>query len=369
MSDRVSSLQDSFSWLLTPISWCYAGIMRFRAMMYRNRLLPVWEPEVLTVSVGNIGWGGSGKTPLAGWLLEWAIAKGLEPMLLTRGYKAKPVVYPYLVKKGALPEEAGDEPLMLARAYPEARIIVDPVRRRSGRLGIRRYNPGLIVLDDGFQHMAVHRHVNLVLLRPEDLTEQWDRVIPRGSWREPKKALERADAFLIKTGPKGFEQLRPHIDKLLVRFRKPVFSFQVVPVGVANVLTGESRENFTEGRYILVSGTGDPRAIMQSARHLTGSTPAKHLIYPDHHAYAKSDVLDMQATAKRLECEFILCTPKDAVKLGPMCTPEFWQFELRMAFGPSTIGAKTPFNIWWKGRYESEYLRRVAPGKRKESNG
>jgi len=368
MPDRVTSLQDSLSWLLTPLSWGYGAIMRLRAWLYRNRLLYVWEPEVLTVSVGNIGWGGSGKTPLAGWLLDWAAKKGMGALLLTRGYKAKPVAYPYLVKKGALAEEAGDEPLLLAREHPDARVVVDPVRTRGGRFGIRRFNPGLVVLDDGFQHMAVHRHVNLVLLRPDDLVEQWGRVIPRGSWREPESALKRADAFLVKTGPEGFQRLRPHIDKLLGRFHKPVFSFQVVPVGVINVLSGESNKDFEGGRYILVSGTGDPEAILRSARRLLGSAPMKHLKYPDHHAYTKADVLDMQSVAKGLGCEFILCTPKDAVKLGPMCTPEFWQFELRMAFGPSTIGAKTPFNIWWKGRYESVYLRRVAPGKQKESN-
>ena len=365
---RVAALQDSLAWLLTPLSWGYAGVMRLRAWLYRNRLLSVWEPEVLTVSVGNIGWGGSGKTPMAGWLLGWAASKNIPALLLTRGYKAKPVSYPYLVRKGALAEEAGDEPLMLAREYPEARIVVDPVRTRGGRLGIRQYNPGIVILDDGFQHMAVHRHVNLVLLRPDDLTEQWDRVIPRGSWREPKRALKRADAFLIKTGPEGFKRLRPHIDQLLGKYHKPVFSFQVVPVGVSNVLSGESRRDFDGARYILVSGTGDPDQVLSSAKHHLGSSPVKHMRYPDHHAYTKADVLDMQAAAKGLGCDCILCTPKDAVKLGPMCTDEFWQFELRVGFGPSTIGQKTPFNIWWKGRYESVYLRRVASGKRKESD-
>ncbi|MEF2229773.1 MAG: tetraacyldisaccharide 4'-kinase, partial [Pseudodesulfovibrio sp.] len=316
--------------------------------------------------VGNIGWGGSGKTPLAGWLLSWAASRNITAMLLTRGYKARPVTYPYLVRKGALAEEAGDEPLMLAREHPEARVIVDPVRTRGGRLGIRQYNPGIIILDDGFQHMAVHRHVNLVLIRPDDLTEQWDRVIPRGSWREPKSALRRADAFLIKAGPETFKRLRPHVDQLLGRYHKPVFSFQVTPVGVANVLSGESRQDFDGARYLLVSGTGDPDQVFRSARQYFGVSPARHLKYPDHHAYSKADVLGMQSVARRLGCEYILCTPKDAVKLGPMCTDDFWRLELRVGFGPSTIGKKTPFNIWWKGRYDSVLLRSVASGKPKE---
>ena len=362
MSQRIVAVQQSLSWLLKPLSWGYAGIMRVRSALYQRGLLHAWEPEVLTVSVGNIGWGGSGKTPLAGWLLGWAAGKGLSAMLLTRGYKAKPVSYPYLVKPGALPEEAGDEPLMLAREYSGAHIIVDPDRTRGGRWGMRQFNPQLVVLDDGFQHMAVKRHVNLVLLRPDDLTDQWNRVIPAGSWREPESALRRADAFLIKAGPKYFEQLRPYVDRLLGRFRKPVFSFRVVPTGVRNVLSGQAEQDFDNGKYILVTGVGDPEMVRRTAKSHFGYSPMKHLKYRDHHTYTKSDVLEMQATAKRLGCDYILCTPKDAVKLGPMCTGEFWQFDLCMAFGPSTIGKNTPFNIWWKGRYESVHLRRVAAG-------
>lgn len=362
MSQRIISIQHSLSWVLKPLSWVYGAGMRLREKLYQSNFFHSWEPEVLTVSVGNIGWGGSGKTPVAGWLLDWADSKGLDALLLTRGYKARPVSYPYLVKKGALVEEAGDEPLMLALEHPQAHVVVDPDRTRAGRWGMRQFNPKLVVLDDGFQHMAVKRHVNLVLLRPDDLTDQWNRVIPAGSWREPMAALKRADAFMIKAGPQHFERLKPHIERLLGRFRKPVFSFRVVPTGVRNVRSGEKEQDFDGGKYLLVTGVGDPEMVRRTAKAYFGYSPVSHLKYKDHHTYTKSDMLTMQATAKRLGCDFILCTPKDAVKLGPMCTDEFWQFDLCMAFGPSTIGKNTPFNIWWKGRYESTHLRRVAGG-------
>lgn len=358
MSDTVTEIQHSLSYVLKPVSWGYRAIMRVRAGLYGRGLLSRWEPPVMTVSVGNIGWGGTGKTPVAGWLLGWAEQQGLETALLTRGYRAKTTSFPYVVHPGAMAEEAGDEPLMLAREHEKAHIVVDPNRTRSGKMAVKQFRPDLIILDDGFQHMAVDRHINLVLLRPEDLTRGWDTVIPAGSWREPKHALNRADAFLIKVGPKGFEQLRPHIEEKLAEFRKPVFSFQIMPIGIRRVLGGESARDFEQARYLLVTGVGNPAQVRATATAYLGYEPAKHMEYRDHHAYTKNDVMDMVATARKLKCDHILCTPKDAVKLGPMCTDDFWQFDLRLNFGPSTMEAGSPFDVWWGRRFDAFNLRR-----------
>ncbi|MBI9079461.1 MAG: tetraacyldisaccharide 4'-kinase [Pseudodesulfovibrio sp.] len=359
MANTITTLQRSFAPILKPLSWLYGFGMRVREVCYARGLFPGWEPPALTVSVGNIGWGGSGKTPVAGWLLGWAESKGFPAVLLTRGYRAKPVSYPYLVPPGALVEEAGDEPLMLAKMYRKAHVVVDPNRTRGGRWIVDKVRPRLVVLDDGFQHMAVKRHLNLVLLRPDDLDEQWNRVIPAGSWREPMAALKRADAFLIKVGPKNFKKLEPFIAERLERFHKPVFSFQVLPTGIRHVLHGNVERDFDGGKYLLVTGVGDPAQVRRTAKAYLGYGPIRHMTFKDHHAYTKRDVLEMQTVARRLGCEAILCTPKDAVKLGPMCTEEFWQFDLRMDFGPSTIGPNTSFDVWWDRRYDAFNLRRT----------
>ncbi|QJB56682.1 tetraacyldisaccharide 4'-kinase [Pseudodesulfovibrio sp. zrk46] len=348
----VTALQKVLAPILKPASWVYAGAMRVREQFYKRGFLPSWEPEAVTVSVGNIGWGGSGKTPIAGWLLDWAANRNMEAMLLTRGYKAKPVSYPYYVQPGALAEEAGDEPLMLATQHPKAHVIVDPVRTRGGRMGMKQFNPELVVLDDGFQHMAVKRHLNLVLLRPEDLSSQWKNVIPAGSWREPVSALKRADAFMMKVGPKNFQRVLPFYRELLGHLHKPLFSFQVLPTGVRNVLSGEPAVDFDQERYLLVTGVGDPKLVERTATHFIGYKPQHHMIFRDHHAYSKNDVMDMHATAAKLGCKAILCTPKDAVKLGPMCTDQFWEFDLRVEFGPSSIGRNSRFNTWWTRQFD-----------------
>ena len=352
MSDTVTTVQRSLSAVLKPCGWLYSRIMRAREKLYRTGVMRSWTPLVPTVSVGNIGWGGTGKTPVADWLLGWAGRRGVQAVLLTRGYRARPGTLPYVVSPGAMAEEAGDEPLMLARNHENAHIVVDPDRSRAGRMAEKEFNPGLIVLDDGFQHMAVKRHVNLVLLRPEDLGEDWDKVIPAGSWREPRSALSRADAFMIKVSPQRFEKLRPVLDQRLGLLFKPVFSFSLAPMGLRQVVGEGAAIDIGGAPYLLVSGVGQPAQVAATATAYFGYPPARHMVFKDHHGYTKKDVLSITRAADFAGCETILCTPKDAVKLGPLCTDAFWQFDLRVEFGPSTLGKHMTFESWWETRFD-----------------
>ena len=143
--------------------------MKARRFLWEKGLFKDFTPAYPCVAVGNIAWGGSGKTPLVDWLLSRTAKQGLEAVVLTRGYGAHPPVLPFPVSPASTAEEAGDEPLMLRLRHPAAAILVDPVRARAARLAEQTLNPDLLVLDDGFQHLAVRRHLNLVLLRPEDL--------------------------------------------------------------------------------------------------------------------------------------------------------------------------------------------------------
>ncbi len=190
--------QKILSPVLTPVSKVYGMIMARRAGRYEDGEYQQFRPKCPCISVGNIGSGGSGKTPLADWLLKWAKSQGLKTVLLTRGYGAKPSELPYLVRENSPVVEAGDEPLMLAAGNPEARVVVDPVRKRSGKWATDEFGPDLMVLDDGFQHMAVQRDLDFVLLTSDDFTCGWNKVIPRGTWREDVQALRRADVFLLK---------------------------------------------------------------------------------------------------------------------------------------------------------------------------
>ncbi len=357
MLDTITQVQKTLHPLLAPFAACYSGLMHLRAIFYRTGVFSSFKPAVPCVSVGNIGWGGSGKTPLVSWLLSWAANQGLKPVVLTRGYRAHPQEYPYWVRAGAMAEEAGDEPLMLARAHLGAVVVVDPIRSRAAKWAQAEISPDLYLLDDGFQHMAVSRDVNLVLLKPEDFLDGWNRVIPSGSWREGVDALARADAFLVKISPKLFREQADVIRARLLRFGKPVFSFSIKPQGVRSLRSGVTQTNLDYKRYLLVSGVGDPEQVETTVKGYLGYEPELHKVFKDHHFYTRAEVASLEMLAGQLGCEAIICTPKDAVKVGVMATTRFWTLDLDLAFGPS-LGAGKPFNIWWNGYFSAMYRNR-----------
>ncbi len=357
MPKSITQLQIVLRPLLMPFAVCYSGLMRLRAALYRARIFSSFKPTAPCVSVGNIGWGGSGKTPLVSWLLSWATNKGLKPVVLTRGYHAHPQKYPYWVQAGAMAEEAGDEPLMLARAHPGAAVVVDPVRTRAGKWAQAKLSPDLYFLDDGFQHMAVGRDVNLVLLTLEDFLGGWDRVIPSGSWRESVDALARADAFLVKASPRLFREQAELIRARLLRFGKPVFSFSIKPQGIRSLRGGVVQPHLDHKRYLLVSGVGDPEQVEATVKGYLGYEPELHKIFKDHHFYTRAEVASLEMLAGQLGCEAIICTPKDAVKIGAMATTLFWTLDLDLAFGPS-LGPGKPFDLWWNGYFAAMYRKR-----------
>lgn len=348
----IEDLQARFRLLLAPFAWANSHFMGVREHLYRRGVLRRWAPPAPTVSVGNIGWGGSGKTPMTDWLLRWAKKRSLNSAVLTRGYRGRPESYPFQVGPGNLAEEAGDEPLMLARMHPEAHIMVDPVRTRAGKWLFEHARPDFVVLDDGFQHMAVLRDFNFVLLKPGDLTRHWNKVIPAGPWREGTDALRRATAFFIKTEPGRFNQIASLAKYRLEYLHRPVFLFGLEPVGFRQVLSGQSSKDFFGEPYLLVTGVGEPKQVHRTAKRYLGYRAVEHLAYRDHHAYTKADVLEIVTTMQRKGAKYVLCTPKDAVKLGPMCTEDFYTFDLRVGFGPSLFAHGATFPVWWEEQWD-----------------
>jgi tetraacyldisaccharide 4'-kinase len=307
--------------------------------------------------VGNIAWGGSGKTPLVGWLLTWAERRRPRPLrvvVLTRGYGASPGPSPLLVTSQTPAALAGDEPLLLARAHPEAHILSFPRRAEAARFAEARLNPDLFLLDDGMQHTAVARQADLVLLRPEDVADQWDRVIPAGSWREGASALKAASAFLMKISPEELEDLRPRIAGRLEAFGAPFFSFTLKASGLRLLGPEEAcpplPEDLRGKPYLLISGVGAPDQVEATARSLMGLAPARHLAFADHHPYTARDVRAILREDPTGNLP-LLCTAKDGVKLLPF-RPLFrgrslLVLEAEVVFGPSLFTSLS-FPQWWE---------------------
>lgn len=349
------ALQRRFSSLLGPASRLYAACMGLRARRYRSHFLVApYRAACPVVSVGNISWGGTGKTPLVDWLLLWAGEQGVSAVTLTRGYRAAPPTLPLSVQANHDPLEAGDEPLLLARRHPGALVLVDPKRARAAAWAEKNARPQLFILDDGMQHMAMGRDLDLVLLRPQDLLEEWDRVIPAGSWREGVSALSRAGAFCIKADPQTFSALSTLVTQRLEKYGVPVFPFHLEPQGLsaltARGVNTDLVPDLNGEAYVLVSGVGHPAQVLDTATALLHKAPEHHAMYADHHPYTEQDVTELASRGLP-----VVCTAKDAVKLARLL-PLFgkvpvWVLEVRPSFGPGLFTSLT-FPEWWQEQWQ-----------------
>ena len=352
---RTERLYKSLAPLLRPLGCSYSLLMKKRRTRYLTGKSEQYRACRPTISVGNIAWGGSGKTPLTAWLLEWAGQSGLHAAVLSRGYGASPGGTPLLVAADTPPGEAGDEPLLLAQAHPEASIVVFPKRAQSAQYAEGALSPDIFILDDGMQHLAVARDCELVLLRPEDVSGQWNRVIPGGSWREDASALCAATAFLMKISPEELEALKPRIVERLAPFGLPFFSFSMKVRRLAPLTEHAAKidpPTLVARPYMVVSGVGNPDQVERTAAEFMRIFSFRSMAFPDHHAYTEKDVDKMLAEATRDSQPMpILCTEKDAVKLRPLASlfgrhPVF-VLETGLQFGPSLF-TEEPFSVWWE---------------------
>jgi tetraacyldisaccharide 4'-kinase len=347
----IKTIQTRLRPALLPVGALYARLMQLRRWAYEAGHLAAWRPNCPVVSVGNIGWGGSGKTPLCGHILRWAGRREEHAVVLTRGYGAKPRRLPLLVTRTGDPASCGDEPLLLARSHELARVVVDPVRRRSGPWAYERFDPDFVLLDDGFQHLPVARDMDLVLLTPNDLGEGWNRVCPAGTWREGERALSRASAFLVKTSPDDQDRTLAAMIRRLEPYGRPAYTFSLRPRGLMR-LDGTARASDLDGEgFVLATGIADPAQAAATARRLLGRDPAQVLAFADHHAYTPADVLRIHAAAAAAGNAHVVVTPKDAVKLAKLPGAEgFWSLRTELAFGPMLFTG-AGFDDWFAARF------------------
>jgi tetraacyldisaccharide 4'-kinase len=224
---------------------------------------------------------------LLGELLK---ARGIKFDVLSRGYgrESKGV---RLVDPAGLPQEFGDEPLLIARKL-QVPVIVGEDRYEAGRFAESRFGVQLHLLDDGFQHRALGRDFDIVLVTPQDAK---DRLLPSGRLREALGALRRADAVVLSSGASA--ESFPVEGKLVWRVRRGI-----VPQNVP-------------ARPVVFCGIARPQNFVLQLR-AANIEPVAEAFYRDHHAYSEKDVHELLALKQRSEAGGFVTTEKDAVNLG-----------------------------------------------------
>jgi tetraacyldisaccharide 4'-kinase len=290
---------------------------------------------VPVISVGNLTFGGTGKTPMVIALVRDLVHRGRRPAVLTRGYRRS--ADHQLVLLGPEPRqavaEAGDEPIEMARRLPGVPVVVDADRGRGGAEA-QRLGADVLVLDDGFQHLQLARDLDLVLL---DAGDPWGggRLPPLGRLREPVSAIARADAVVVTKVPVDHD---PTVVAITEQVRElqpemPVFAARTRITRVRQPERGWVEPEVLAGAKVFAfAGLGRPQAFAD-VLETAGAEVVAQRWFPDHHVYTADDLLQLADQAERAGAALVT-TAKDSVKLDD--DAPLWVVEVEMVPVDST---------------------------------
>ena len=342
--------------LLLAISFGYGGLVKFRETLYKKGFLQSKRLPCPVFSIGNITIGGSGKTPMTIYIAEVLQGLGYNVAIISRGYKGQAERTGGVVCDGRIicmgPDEAGDEPFMIAERLKTVPVIVGKNRFKAGILAIKEFRPDVLLLDDAFQHLNLNRDIDLVLLdskKPFGNTY----LFPRGILRERASALLRGDAVILTRSDVGKQVSLSQIKNFVPR--KPVFYsfhtpyiYKIITGGRAqlsdrlNISSKYDFNIFKKKRVFAFSGI----AINDNFRRTIESFKCKlenFSGFPDHHPYSNRELDEIVKSAMDLSAEFIFTTEKDYVRIAHKTK---WPIDLvvigiEISFGENDIAFKS----------------------------
>lgn len=300
---------------------------RVRNHLYDKGVLSTVRPKEFVISIGNLTWGGTGKTSLTSYLAKFLITEGFKVGILSRGYQRNShgaVVVSDGLQTRTNWQEAGDEPYLLARMIPQAAIVVAE-SRVEGLPILSQFQPDVILLDDAFQHRRIARDLNLVLV---DSTENILNlhVLPFGKLREPIDALHRANAIILT-----------HSKNANAETTKAVSAYGV-PIYYANYEV--SNFEYAGKSVAAFCGIASP----QHFQKLLIDNGAKVVLFrefPDHHVYSQAELMELEQLASKSGAEAIVTTAKDGVKI-----PNHFRMPLGIVDVEFVIDEGDQFNSW-----------------------
>lgn len=334
-----------FRGLLRGLSWIYAGLVRLRLKLYRERLIHDHHLGVPVISIGNLTVGGTGKTPVTELLARELQKHGRRVAILSRGYKSKrvrkmprwrkwllklqgkspPPRPPRVVSNG---EEvlldshvAGDEPFMLAHNLPGVPVVVDKDRVKAGLHAIKHFKADTLLLDDGLQYLRLRHRLDMVLV---DRTAPWGNgyLLPRGTLREPPRHLRRASYIFLTKCEDGdnsdfIAELRRHnrvAEIIECRHR---------PMHLENIHTRERipLEQLYGAHIGAISGIAVPESFEDGLRKLGAKVDLTRR-FADHHRFSERDILQFVERCERRDVRMIVTTEKDFVRFPAMPPPD-----------------------------------------------
>lgn len=312
--------------ILQILALPYGMIQKLRLLLYNRGILKTNKLPIKVICVGNITVGGTGKTPTVIQLSKLLQQAGRKVVILSRGYKRTGNEEVLIISEGQGPlvswQQAGDEPYLLASEI-KTPIIVGKKRYLSGTLAMGHFNPGIILLDDGYQHLSLSRDINLLLINASNPFGN-GKLLPAGILREPLSAIKRANIVLLSKSDQA-----ENIDHLIQTIKNynpqaPIFKGIHKPSALIELKTQKDWGlDWLQGKQVVtLSGIGDPASFTRLIEKL-GAKVVKEACYPDHYFYKPDDLGQLQGELHQTSAQAIITTTKDALRL-PEKTQTNW---------------------------------------------
>jgi tetraacyldisaccharide 4'-kinase len=301
---------------LAPLGGLYGLAAAARVAAYRSGVLPRARLAGPVISVGNLSVGGTGKTPVVAWVATVLRDAGEPVAILSRGYGGRFAGGALVVADEdgvhATAEEAGDEPVMLARRLPGVVVAVGRRRDEVGRVVEARFGRRTHVLDDGFQHLRLHRDLDLLCV---DAASDDSRPLPAGRLREFPSAAGRADLVLLTQA----DRVPPERLEALARRHGPE---RTLSVGreLAGFADLEDAETPPPRRAFALSGVAAPERFEADLAGQVAEVVGQRR-FGDHHAFTREEVEACAEEARQLGADAIVTTEKDAARLRQLPLP------------------------------------------------
>ena len=313
-----------FRILLMPFCWLYRCIVWIRNYCFTVGLFNQKQLPCAVISVGNIVVGGTGKTPVVAAIAKLLHNKGIQTAILLRGYKRSGSKNITFVSDRATLlcslEESGDEADMLARNLPKIPIVVGKQRYLTGKAALDRFNSEVLILDDGFQHRQLVRDLNILTI---DATQPYGTgaLLPIGSLREPKTAIQRADIIILTRT----DVVRSQIADLKLELSQlapntPILESVHQPTSLYSLNRKDkhptmSIKYLTGKRLLAVCGIGNPNVFVATLEKFCPEK-VEIIAFPDHHVYSDSDLQKIKHQMQHHNAEWIVTTQKDEQKFA-----------------------------------------------------
>ncbi len=327
-----------FQSFLYSLSIAYGSLIKLRETLYKKGVFKAQKLPCPVISVGNITLGGTGKTPMTIYVAELIKRLGYHVVVISRGYKGTAENVGGVVSDGHSvtlgPEQAGDEPFMMAQRLKKIPVVVGKNRYKSGMLAIQKFNPDVLLLDDAFQHLQLKRDLDLVLL---DSNAPFGNtyLFPRGTLRETAVSLARGGAVILTRSDIETPALFDQIKKLAPGL--PIFSSVHTPY--IHKIVSKSQQKDRHERNITFNNDFD---IFKKKRIFAFSGIARNddfqrtlesfecdlagfIGYPDHYRYSDKELTEILRSATAQSADYIFTTEKDFVRI---VQPIQWPIDL-----------------------------------------